>query len=214
VCRVFLNIHAIRPCSRVSGPGLRSVVWVQGCSIHCPGCLNRRTHPHRSRHLVDPRQLARQLLNVGEVEGLTLSGGEPFQQAEACAELAAAYRASGRTVMAYSGYSFDALLVSTDAVVKRFLTQIDLLIAGPYVRAQRCAGELWRGSTNQTVHFLTDRLKHAMPTRRKAEPVVEISTDGRPAACTGFPESADLLWVRRLAGLAEGRGCASARTSH
>jgi anaerobic ribonucleoside-triphosphate reductase activating protein len=195
----------------VNGPGLRSVVWVQGCSIHCPGCLNRRTHPHRARLLVNPRELARQLLRVDEANGLTISGGEPFEQAEACSELAAAYRASGRTVMAYSGYSFDVLLAAPTVVVKRFLAQIDLLIAGPYVRAQRCAGELWRGSTNQTVHFLTDRLKHAVPTGREAEPVVEISSDGLSVACTGFPESADLLWVRRLAGLAEERSCASAQ---
>jgi anaerobic ribonucleoside-triphosphate reductase activating protein len=182
----------------VNGPGVRSVVWVQGCSIHCPGCLNRRTHPHRALHIVDPRQLARQLLDVGEAEGLTISGGEPFEQAEACAELSAAYRASGRTVMAYSGYSFDALLASTDPAVKRFLAQIDLLIAGPYVRAQRCAGELWRGSTNQTVHFLTDRLKGTagLPS---GNAIVEIESDGRKVGCTGFPHPEDLVWIKALA---------------
>ncbi len=197
MCTTLLNVHAVRPRSHVNGPGLRSVVWVQGCSIHCPGCLNRRTHPHRALHLVDPRELARQLLDVGEAEGLTVSGGEPFEQAEACAELAAAYRALGRTVVAYSGYSFDALLASTDPVVKCFLAQIDLLIAGPYVRAQRCAGELWRGSTNQTVHFLTDRLKRAaeLPT---SNAIVEIESNGRQIACTGFPHPKDLVWIKAI----------------
>jgi anaerobic ribonucleoside-triphosphate reductase activating protein len=195
---LLLNVAAIRRHSRVNGPGMRSVVWVQGCSIRCPGCLNRHTHPHETVQLVDPQRLARQLLEVRDIDGLTLSGGEPFEQAEACAVLAATYRASGRSVMVYSGYTFCRLSASKNNAVRDFLEQIDLLVAGPYVRHLACDGHLWRGSTNQTVHLLTDKLRHRIDFRKSSGAVVEVNTDGRLASCMGFPEQADLAWLKRL----------------
>ena len=85
--KLFLNVADIQLRSRVNGPGLRSVIWVQGCTRGCPGCFNPHTHPHDPRHLLDPEALAQRLMRVPDTDGITLSGGEPFEQAAACAVL-------------------------------------------------------------------------------------------------------------------------------
>ena len=74
--------------TQANGPGLRAAVWVQGCTLGCPGCFNAQTHAHQARTLVDPTQLAGDLLRDPAIEGLSILGGEPFQQAAASALLA------------------------------------------------------------------------------------------------------------------------------
>jgi len=194
---VLLNITDLRLHSRVNGPGIRSVIWVQGCTIGCPGCYNPHTHAHRAKHLVDPRDLAEHFLKV-DADGLTILGGEPFEQAAACAVLAATYRASGRSVMVFSGYRFEVLQGPTDRAVHDFLAEIDLLIAGPFVAQLAQDVSLWRGSSNQTVHFLTEHLRHAVDHDVNAEPLVEINTDGGAVFTSGFPTDEDRRWLDQL----------------
>ena len=196
---VVLNVADIRLQSQVNGPGLRSVVWVKGCTIGCPGCFNPHTHPHTKKHLFDAEKVGRFLAQVPDTDGITISGGEPFEQAEACAVLAAAVRSSGRSVMVFTGYRFEYLQESTEFSVKRFLATIDLLVAGPYVERLRSSGALWRGSTNQTVHLLTGRLAKAVHTFSASGPVVEATADGNGLSLTGFPDSQDRCWLERLA---------------
>ncbi len=196
---ILLNVADIRLRSKVNGPGLRSVVWVQGCTIGCPGCFNPHTHPHTTRYLLDPQKLGRLLAQVPETDGITISGGEPFEQAKASAVLAAAVRSSGRSVMVFTGYRFEYLQESTEFSVKRFLATIDLLVAGPYVERLRGDGTFWRGSTNQTFHLLTGRLANAVHTFSAGGPVVEATADGNGLSFTGFPDSQDRCWLERLA---------------
>lgn len=199
----MLNVADFRLRSRVNGPGVRSVVWVQGCTIGCPGCFNPHTHAHRIIRLAHPRELAEQLLGVPDTDGITISGGEPFEQAHACAIHAETVRNAGRSVVVFSGRRFDALMEAEDRDVHRFLRAIDLLVAGPYVASLNGDGSSWRGSTNQTIHFLTDRLKgHQASTGSR--PVVEITTDGRSISSTGFPEDQDLAFLAAVARVACG----------
>jgi anaerobic ribonucleoside-triphosphate reductase activating protein len=92
------------PRTRVNGPGWRAAVWVQGCTIRCPGCFNPDTHPHVARQLWDPDRLADALVRE-DVEGVSILGGEPFEQAAACARLATAPAGRQASVVTYSGYT-------------------------------------------------------------------------------------------------------------
>lgn len=198
--RILLNIADVCKRSRANGPGLRSVVWVQGCTIGCPGCFNPHTHPHGPMRLANPKELARRLLQVPSTEGITISGGEPFEQAEACALLAQAIQNGGRTVVVFTGYRFDVLAASRLAAVQRFLASIDLLIAGPYIQSLSGDGSRWRGSSNQTLHALTDRYRDALESAMSTAPLVEIATDGALQTETGFPDEEDRRWIDKIAG--------------
>ena len=194
----LLNVADIRLRSSVNGPGTRSVVWVQGCTIGCPGCFNPHTHAHEQKRLIDPVFLAQRLAEVTRSDGLTISGGEPFEQAEACAMLAEATRSKGRSVVVFSGYRFDVLNRSSLAEVQRLLAATDLLIAGPYVSNLPADTVTWRGSTNQTVHALTNRITAQGATTKPVRPVVEITVDGCSMLSSGFPERVDQDWLKSL----------------
>ncbi len=148
------------PSTRAEGPGLRSALWVQGCSIRCPGCFN----PHlwaEGGARTDPAQLvASELVSrslEAGVEGVTLLGGEPFDQAEALAVVAAAFRAAGLTVMTFSGYTLDALSrwAEDRDDIAALLGATDLLVDGPYLRDRPDRARPWLGSTNQGIRALT-----------------------------------------------------------
>lgn len=148
--------------TRALGPGIRSVVWVQGCPLHCSGCVAPDWIPQRTARLVDPAELADELLADPAVSGLTLSGGEPMMQA---GPLAAMVRAARRqrdvTVICYSGFTRAELAERPPSPgVAGLLGQLDVLIDGRYVAAANDDLGL-RGSSNQTVHHLTSRLADA-----------------------------------------------------
>jgi anaerobic ribonucleoside-triphosphate reductase activating protein len=161
-----LRVHAIEPRSRANGPGARFVVWLQGCTLGCPGCFNPTTHDPLGGDERDVAELAAQIPD--DVEGLTLSGGEPLQQAEGAAALLDAARARGLSTLAFSGYSIDEIraLPGGPAVLSR----LDVLIDGRYVAGERLATGL-RGSANQRIQLLTPRYTLA---EIEATPVAEI----------------------------------------
>jgi len=151
-----LLIHHILPSSRSNGPGLRSVVWLQGCTLSCPGCFNPETHSFQQGSRRTVAAVALELIDLAPmVEGLTISGGEPFQQAPALASLLSAVRHSTNlSVLVFSGYTLGELqnIPQADAV----LSQVDVLIAGRYDSNQRIGSGLL-GSANKKIHFLTSR---------------------------------------------------------
>jgi anaerobic ribonucleoside-triphosphate reductase activating protein len=189
---LWLNVSAVRRRSRVNGPGLRNAVWVQGCSIRCPGCFNADTHPHAARSLFDPERLADQLAGEAGIEGVTLLGGEPFEQAAACARFARRARALGASVVTYSGYAAASLRAARLPEVRELLDATDLLIAGPFVRGRAHDGRGWHGSTNQEFVYLTDRYDDRVRAQFDEVPVVEARVDGSVLDWTGIPAAADL----------------------
>ncbi len=199
MCGPLLNVADIRCRSQVNGPGIRSVVWVQGCTLGCPGCFNPHTHLHEKRHLFEPQALGRHLARAPKADGITLSGGEPFEQAEACAILAETVRELGLSVMVFTGYPFHKLQESEQSSVKGLLKAVDLLIAGPYVERLKTKGTLWQASANQTIHLLTDRLADAVASVSPNNPVAEIICDGVAFEATGFPDVDDQRWLEDLA---------------
>jgi anaerobic ribonucleoside-triphosphate reductase activating protein len=190
-----LNVARILRRSRVNGPGWRAAIWVQGCTLRCPGCFNPETHPHERRYLIDPIELA-DSLGGEDIEGVSLLGGEPFEQAAACSRLAARARARGLSVVTYSGYTWDFLRRSTLPEVRELLAATDLLIAGPFVQRLANQGRGWHGSTNQEFVFLTDRYGPAIHAQAEELPIVEAGSDGSRLHWTGIPDEGDREWLR------------------
>lgn len=156
----FLNVAGVCPATRALGPGVRAVVWVQGCCFHCKGCVAPEWIPFRVVRLIRPEHLAEILLRDPQVEGLTLSGGEPMLQARGLARLVKIARQSRElSVVCYTGFTLEALRTRPPGPgVEELLAETDVLIDGPYVEPLN-DGRGLRGSANQRIHFLTDRLK-------------------------------------------------------
>jgi len=152
-----LRIGRVEHEVTVLGPGTRSVVWVAGCRLACPGCVTPELWDPEAGGVVAVERLA-DVLVAGAVDGVTLSGGEPFEQAEALAALICHIRARrpGLSVMAYSGYTRRTLERRRDHGAAQLLAQLDLLVDGRYVRGRHAALR-WRGSSNQTIHDLSGR---------------------------------------------------------
>jgi anaerobic ribonucleoside-triphosphate reductase activating protein len=146
-----IRIAGFNPESVVDGPGLRFVIYTQGCPHRCPGCQNPETWDPEGGHEVALDDLWARVQINPLLRGITLSGGEPFMQAGACAALAARARAAGLDVVTYTGYTWEQLLAMAedDPDVRALLTLSDYLIDGPYLAAQRSLSLPFRGSRNQ-----------------------------------------------------------------
>jgi anaerobic ribonucleoside-triphosphate reductase activating protein len=159
-------VHAVDPRSRANGPGVRFVVWLQGCTLGCPGCFNPATHASEGNEVDVDAVLAQ--LAAARVEGLTLSGGEPLQQPEAARALLAGARRLGLSTLAFSGYTLAEIRELAGG--PEILALLDVLVDGRYVSTERLGRGL-RGSANQRIHLLTER--HTLADV-EATPVAEI----------------------------------------
>jgi len=146
-----MRIAEITSPSYVDGPGARTVVRVQGCSIHCPGCQNQCLWPADGGMEFDEGVLA-DLLTESRLP-ITITGGEPFDQPGALVFLLTLVRAQcpNRHIVVYTGYAFEQLVQSHRYAVLEALAQIDVLVDGPYVEALDHDGLQYRGSSNQRV---------------------------------------------------------------
>jgi len=135
--------------SIVDGPGLRYVVFTQGCPHRCPGCHNPGTHDPLGGKEMAVEEIIQDMLRNPLTDGLTLTGGEPFLQAEDCANIAKAAHTAGLNVWCYSGWTLEALREMSEA--EALLQEIDVLVDGPYVEAERSLSLQWRGSENQRI---------------------------------------------------------------
>lgn len=167
-----LFIHAIEPRSRANGPGVRFAIWVQGCSLGCPGCFNPETHAGGG-DATDVDSLIETIAADAEhIEGITISGGEPFEQPEALLALVAGVRAkTGLSIVVFSGFS--RAEIESSPLGPKILTHLDVVIDGRYVDRLRVARNL-KGSRNQTIHTLSPRFSVA---DIEATPDAEVKID-------------------------------------
>lgn len=176
---VWLNVATWEERTVVNGPGERFVLWVQGCPFRCPGCFNQDYLPFIKGHSFRVGEFAEIVMSVPGIEGVTYSGGEPMAQAKGLFHLSHALRASGLTVVCYSGYTLRELEKMPDPWVARLISTLDVLIDGRYDQRQG-ANLSWRGSSNQHVHFLTNVYEHlaAQINRRRSEIEFIIGANG------------------------------------
>lgn len=178
------------PATEAEGPGRRAAVWVQGCAVRCPGCFNPQLWAARGAHSEAPGELADRWVaaaTAAGARGITLLGGEPFDQAGALAVVAEAFRDAGLTVMTFSGYTLERLRVwaATRPDIARLLAATDLLCDGPYLRDLPDTTRPWIGSRNQSIRALTpvyaDRVQTIASAGGADSLEVRISRDGTVA---------------------------------
>lgn len=143
--------------SIVDGPGLRYVIFTQGCKHNCPGCHNPQTHDINGGTLTDISEIKANIEKNGLLDGITFSGGEPFLQPEACAEIAKWAKDRGLNIISFSGFTYEQLLEMPN--VQDFLNLVDILIDGPFILSQKSLNLSFRGSKNQRVIDLNETRK-------------------------------------------------------
>lgn len=146
-----MRIFGLQQDSIVDGPGFRFACFVQGCPHGCPGCHNPDSHDPAGGQEMSVEEVARQLLKNPLTDGLTLSGGEPFAQAEDCLALAKIAHGHGLNVWSYSGWTFEYLRDQGTPEQKALLAELDVLVDGPFLLSERTLALPWRGSRNQRV---------------------------------------------------------------
>ena len=135
--------------SIVDGSGLRFTVFTQGCPHHCPGCHNPETHDMCGGKEADTEEIITKMKKNPLLSGLTLSGGEPLMQSEACLELAKAAHGMDLNVWAYTGYTWETLMQENDPARLALLREVDVLVDGPFLENQRSLELDYCGSKNQ-----------------------------------------------------------------
>ena len=197
-----LNLSGFLLRSAVNGPGIRTVVWVQGCPIRCRGCFNTAAWSFSPRVIITTEELTRRILATEGIDGVTFSGGEPFAQAGPLADVAEQVQKAGLTVVTYSGYTYDELTTRRDPAWDKLFAATDLLIAGPYREDQACTAR-FIGSANQQVISITGRIapEQVSPRQPDGETVeFTIAPDGT-VTTTGFPTT---TMVRQIAARCRG----------
>lgn len=186
-----LRVAQLVDDTEAEGPGRRFALWVQGCSLRCAGCCNPEMFaPDKGGAFHDVDALVTRILDVPDIEGLSVLGGEPFEQPAALAELCARVKAAGRSVMIYSGYTLAELTAKQSADVDALLSHIDLLVDGRYEQDKPERRRRWLGSTNQTMHFFTPRYSPD-DARFHTPNTVELRFVNGQLTINGWPQAAD-----------------------
>ena len=186
-----LRVAQIVENTEAEGPGHRFALWVQGCSLRCPGCCNPEMFSADKGGAVhDVEALVQRVLSVPGIEGLSVLGGEPFEQPEALAELCTRLQEEHRSVMVFTGYTLEELRARPSPHVSRALAAIDLLVDGRFDATRPDTRRRWIGSTNQTLHFFTARYS---PADFHAANTVELRFENGALTINGWPAAADAL---------------------
>lgn len=137
--------------SIVDGPGIRFVVFAQGCPHHCRGCHNAETHDFDGGYDESIERIMKAIDEDPLISGVTFSGGEPVCQPKAFAQLAKEVKKRNLSLMMFSGYIFEDILTmsSENQALKELVKNLDLLMDGPYVEEERDLTLRFRGSRNQ-----------------------------------------------------------------
>jgi anaerobic ribonucleoside-triphosphate reductase activating protein len=182
---MLLRVHALMECSTVNGPGARAVIWVQGCSLGCPGCWNPQTHSPLQGFRLDASKILEWFAKASRgnrIEGLTISGGEPMEQAPAVLDLLRRLKAAhpAMTTGLFSGYTERELPESLWPAIRGHLDFAEL---GRY-NARRRSHDPLVTSTNQVLRLYTARYRMADFAAQSVE--VHIDDTGL-TQITGFP---------------------------
>lgn len=148
---------SLQPDSIVDGEGIRTVIWTQGCNHHCKGCHNPETWSFDSGYLVDVDSIIKELDSLTGQDGITLSGGDPFYQVEACTLIAKHCKNKKLNVWCYTGFVYEDLIKDTKML--ELLKYIDVLVDGPFVLNKRSLDLYFKGSSNQRIIDVPNSLK-------------------------------------------------------
>ena len=174
--------------STIYGPGLRYVIWTQGCTLAFKGCWKKQFWP-KGGAPVTITDLVKEILQVKGIEGITILGGEPLQQSNATLELIRSVKAVGQTVFMYTGYEPEEF----DETMQACFDSSDIVVTGRYIESQRNVNLRWRGSTNQMVHCPTGRYSLSELIEQNEVEIV-VNQDGT-IELYGYPDSEIREWI-------------------
>lgn len=144
---MLIRIAGLVPESFVDGDGIRFAIFMQGCKRNCAGCHNPETHDLNGGRLIDTTEIISAIKKNPLLNGITLTGGEPFLQIAAADELARAAKNIGLNVWCYTGFTFEELPSAAEPLLKN----IDVLIDGEFIENLRDLELQFRGSSNQRI---------------------------------------------------------------
>lgn len=145
----MIRLASIAEESVVDGPGLRYVIFTQGCIRACPGCHNPQTHSFQGGKLVNIDTIFNDIKKNPLIRGVTFSGGEPFLQSNSLVNLAKRLKVIRYHLLSYTGFLFEELL--TDNNYLSFLKVLDVIIDGPFILEKKSLMLRFRGSHNQRI---------------------------------------------------------------
>lgn len=148
--------------SIVDGPGLRFGVYVQGCSHQCRGCHNPQSHDYNGGITMDTREIWEKILANPLLDGITFSGGEPFEQPLPLVELGEKAKEAGLNLWCYTGYTIEELLTANQDK-KALLSLVDVLVDGPFLEEERSLELKFKGSKNQRILDIPKTLATGQP---------------------------------------------------
>ena len=184
----MLTVDRIQDKTRVLGPGMRAVVWFHGCFRDCPGCIASGMNKSSDYSEYTAEALFQKISSVNGIEGITISGGEPLMQNldELWDFLLQVRQKTSLSVMLYTGYLLQEIKDDEDKC--RLLDCVDILIDGPYME-QLDKGQLWRGSENQKIYFLSSRYSETEDgfEQKKGRPIECNFIDSSVFSLTGVP---------------------------
>ena len=172
-----LRVYQIKKNTSVEGPGKRYCIWVQGCSLHCKGCMNTATWSKNGGEIFDTQSIIADIKQQEDLEGITFLGGEPFEQSVALGEIAKVVQNMGLSVLTFSGYYLENL--RQNPAHATLLENTDLLIDGPFEIDKVDYSRPWCGSLNQRYHFLSNRYNEEIFTKYKNRVEINIQKSGK-----------------------------------
>ena len=151
--KIRLATNEIQRDSIVDGEGIRSVIWTQGCIHNCKECHNPETHSFASGYLIDIEDVIKKIDKLEGQDGITFSGGDPMEQAEACYHIAKYCKSKRLNIWCYTGYTYEELLKRSKhfPFIRKFLEVIDVLVDGKFIVEQKSLNLKFRGSRNQRI---------------------------------------------------------------
>ena len=149
----LIRLAGIAENSLVNGKGLRKVFFSQGCSHHCEGCFNQHTWEFAGGRMFDMDELVQKVKDEPFLDGVTFSGGDPFQQADKFAYLAKKLHEANINIWAYTGYTFEELmkLAQTNPYIKQMINNVDVIVDGRFMKDKMSENLKYCGSSNQRV---------------------------------------------------------------
>ncbi len=182
------------------GPGRRAGIWFQGCSLHCPGCISADTWVPGQGETTVAEVMKTVSPWLAEADGVTISGGEPFEQMDALDSLLRALReeiGSGKDVLVYSGQPWEKI----SSRVSAWPGLVDAVISDPFIRSASQT-LVWRGSDNQRLHLLTELGRarytawlHAV--RETLPKALDVCFENDTVWMAGIPDEGSLHRIRR-----------------
>ena len=176
-----MNIHAC--ClSRVNGPGLRFTIWTQGCSKGCKECFNPLTWSFENNKVLSPEEILRMVENFEDIDGVTLTGGDPLEQDDILKLLMLLYSKNFKKgIILYTGYTLDE--INNSSLLRHCLNYIDVLIDGKFEQNLKIDSSI-RGSSNQNIIYFSSKVK---PEELLFDHEVEVFLEHDSLGLTGFP---------------------------